>query len=243
MERYRTTLILGGILIVLAAVAIFLSNNKAVSTATATPTPVAYVWQDPNPVNAIDIVSGTNKVSLKKNPTAGTWAITQPVSKPADIFSVSGEADKLQNLQSQFSVTDTTDLTQFGLGPCAMAVTLTFSNTQGSQRSFTVGKTILDGSGYYIKPSDANLVYVVANITIEPLRSWLTNPPVETPSPTPLAVTIVPQTPTPTTTDTPGPGTPAAPASTSTATAATATGTSPPAVGPPAPTAGTSPTP
>src|SRR5690349_2615667 len=136
MERYRTTLILGGILIVLAAVAIFLSNNKAVSTATATPTPVTYVWQDPNPVNAIDIVSGTNKVSLKKNPTAGTWAITQPVSKPADIFSVSGVADSLQNLQAQFSVSNTTDLTQFGFGPAAMSVTLTFSNTQASQRSF-----------------------------------------------------------------------------------------------------------
>jgi uncharacterized protein DUF4340 len=243
MERYRTTLILGGILIVLAAVAIFLSNNKAVAPGTATPTPVPYVWQDPDPVNAIDIVSGTNKTSLKKNPSAGTWALTQPVSKPADLFTVSGEADKLQNLQSQFSVTDTTDLAQFGLGPGAMAVTLTFSNTQGSQRSFTVGKTILDGSGYYIKPSDANSVFVVANTTIEPLRSWLTSPPIETPSPTPLAVTIVPQTPTPTVTDTPAPGTPAAPGTTATATASTATATSPPAVGPPGPTAGTSPTP
>src|SRR5579859_5513089 len=99
MERYRTTLILLGIQIVLGAVAIFLSNSNAVSTATATPTPVAYVWQDPNPVNAIDIVSGTSKISLKKNPSAGTWAITQPISKPADVFSVSGVADSLQNLQ------------------------------------------------------------------------------------------------------------------------------------------------
>ena len=238
MERYRTTLILGEILIVLAGVAIFLSNKNTVSGGTATPTPVAYVWQDPNPVNAIDIVSGTSKISLKKNPSAGTWAITQPISKPADLFSVSGEADSLQNLTAQFSVTNTTDLTQFGLGPGAMAVTLTFSNTQASQRSFTVGKTILDGSGYYIKPSDANMVFVVANTTIEPLRTWLTAPPIETPSPTPLPITIVPETTTPTATSTPGPGTPAAPAS-----SPVATSTSPPAVGPPGPTAGTSPTP
>jgi hypothetical protein len=236
MERYRTTLILGGILIVLAVVAIVLSNNnKGTTTGTPTPTPTVYVWQEPNAVSSIDVVSGTNKVSLVKDASKGTWALTAPVSHPADEFAVGGVADTLQNLQATFSVTDTSDLTQFGLGPSAMAVSLAFSDTQGTKHSFTVGKTTIDGSGYYIQ-ADGKKVYVVPNTTIEPIRSWLTTPPIETPSPTPLAVTVVPPTSTPTETATPAPGTTAAPG-------ITATATSPPGVGPPAPTAGLSPTP
>jgi len=225
MERYRTTIILAGVLIVLAAAAIFLSNNNSVSTATATPTPTTYVWQSPDSVAGIQVVSGTNKVTLVKDPT-GNWSITQPVSKPADPFSVGGEADSLQNLQASFSVTNTSDLTQFGLGPDAMAVTLTFSNTQKSQRTLGVGHAVIDGSGYYVKAGDSGQAYVVANTAIEPLRTWLTTPPIQTPSPTPLPITQIPETATPTPTETPAPPTPVP------AAAVTAT---PAAEGPPGP--------
>ena len=231
MERYRTTLILAGVLIVLAAAAIFLNNSNSGTSATPTPTPVINVWSSTDSVAGIDVVSGTQKVSLVKDSKSGDWAITQPVSKPADPFSVGGEADSLQNLQATMSVTDTSDLAQFGLGPGSMAVTLTFSNTQKTQRMFNVGSTVIGGSGYYVKPSDAAKVFVVANTAIEPLRSWLTTPPIETPSPTPLAITQIPLTATPTLTDTPAP--PAPPTATST----------PVPAGPPEPSAGTTPTP
>jgi hypothetical protein len=232
MERYRTTLILAGVLIILAAAALFLNNNNSVSNATPTPTPTVYVWKSADSVASIDVVSGTNKVSLKKDTGSGNWSLTQPVSKPADPFSVGSEADALQNLQATFSVTNTSDLAQFGLGPNAMAVTLTFSNTQKSQRSFTVGKAVIDGSGYYVKPSDASAVYVVANTNIEPLRTWLTTPPVETPSPTPLPITQIPLTATP------------SPSATVTPTAGLATATSIPApAGPPGPSSSATSTP
>ncbi|MEO8284938.1 MAG: DUF4340 domain-containing protein [Chloroflexota bacterium] len=193
MQRYRTTIIMGGALIILAVLAIFLTRNNSATLGVPTPTPLTYVWEEANPVSAISVMSGTEKVSLKKDPTLGTWTITEPVSKPADLFAVSGVADSLQKLQAQFSLTGTTDLEQYGLGANPMVVSVTLSDTQGTKQSLDVGRSTPDGSGYYVKKSDSGDVYVVQNTTIEPLRTWLTTPPVEQPTATPLPITVGPQ--------------------------------------------------
>lgn len=188
-------------LIVLVALAIFLSGRNAASPGTPTPTPaLTYVWQDPNPVSAIQVVSGTKSLSLKKDVALGNWSITAPISQPADLFSVSGVADNLQKLQAQFSLTATTDLAQYGLDKDSLVVTVTFSDTAGTKRKLNIGNLTLDGSGYYVKGPDSNSVYVVSNGTIEPIRSWLTTPPIEQPTPTPPPFTIVAPTPTTNTT-------------------------------------------
>src|SRR5438045_8024078 len=106
-----------------------------------------------------------------------------------------------------------------------MSVTVTFSDTQGTKRTFNVGTSTPDGSGYYVNTAGSNTVYVVSNTTIEPLRTWLTTPPVEQPSPTPIPITVVPAS-TETSTPTPGAFGPAAPAAAA-ATAPTATPTAP----------------
>ena len=93
MGRYRSTIIMVAVLVVLGVLALFLSNQNVSSPGTATPTPVVYVWQQPDPVNAIDVVSTTGKVSVKKDAALGTWSITQPISKPADLFSVGAVAE------------------------------------------------------------------------------------------------------------------------------------------------------
>jgi hypothetical protein len=229
MGRYRSTIVMVVLLVVLGGLALFLSNQNASSPGTPTPTPVIYVWQQPDPVNAIDVVSTTGNVSVKKDPALGTWSITQPVSKPADLFSVGAVADSLQKLQATRALSVTGDLTQYGLSSNPMAVTVTFSDTQGTKRTFNVGTSTPDGSGYYVNTAGSSTVYVVSNTTIEPLRTWLTTPPVEQPSPTPLPITVVPAT-TETPTPTPGAIGPEAPAATA-ATAPTATAT-PPAAAP-----------
>jgi hypothetical protein len=219
MERYRTTIIMAIALLVLGGLALFLNNQNASSPGTPTPVPVTYVWQEENPVAAINVVSGTSKVNLTKDPLLGSWQITEPVQKPADLFAVSGVADSLQKLQAMFTLTGTSDLTQYGLGPGAMTVTLTFSDTQGTKRTFNVGTSTPDGTGYYVNTEGASNIYVVSNTTLEPMRSWLTTPPVQQPSPTPVPVTIVPtatQTATavPGATETAGPAGPSAPTAT-----------------------------
>jgi hypothetical protein len=207
MERYRTTIIMAAVLIVLAGLAYFSSsNNASAPTGAPTPVPSHFIWQDSNSVKAIDVVSSTEKVSIAKDSTSGDWMISQPVARPADVFQVGNEADALQNLQAQFMLTGTTDLGQYGLTSPPLQVTVTFSDTGGSQRVLLVGAPTTDGSAYYVKTPDSDTVYVVTNTTIEPLRSWLTNPPVQQPTATPVPITPVTDTPTPTATSTSVPG-------------------------------------
>lgn len=231
MERYRTTLVLGGVLIVLVVLAFFLTNKNTVTTGTETPVPNVYIWEDANPVKALEIMSGTNKVGLTKDVVLGTWHIDAPVDKPADIFQVGGVADSLQRLQAQYTLSDTTDLAQYGLAGQPLQITATYSDTAGTKRSLLIGNATPDGSAYYVKTPDNAKVYTVVNSTIEPVRTWLTAPPIQPPSPTPVPIT--PVTATPTGTDT---ATPVVPAG-----VATATATPGSASAPNAPTATTTP--
>jgi hypothetical protein len=199
MERYRTTIIMVVALILLGGVALFLNNNNASSPGTATPAPITYVWEDASPVSAIEVVSSTGKVQLNKDPVLGSWTSPEPEHNPADLFAVSGVADSLQKLQAMFALTGTSDLAQYGLSANPIVVTLTFSDTQKTTRSLNIGTTTPDGTGYYVNVPGSTTVYVVSNSTIEPLRSWLTTPPVQQPTPTPIPITVVPtETATPT---------------------------------------------
>jgi hypothetical protein len=207
MERYRTTLLLGAVLLVLGGLAFFLSGRNASSPGTPTPTPNVYVWEEENPVKGLDIVSGTQKVSLVKDVVLGSWRITEPVDETADIFQVGGVADSMQKLLVQYTLTDTANLEQFGLTGQPMMVTATFSDTAGTKHTLLIGRVSPDGGGYYVKQPDSPTVYTIGNYTLEPLRSWLTNPPVQPPTPTPVPITPVTATPTETPSPTPLGGT------------------------------------
>ncbi len=194
MERYRTTIIMAVLLAALGGVALFLNRNSSGGDANATPTaaPVQYVWQSNDPVSAIDVVSGTSKVSLAKNPATDAWTITAPVKADADAFSVTSIADQLKSLQSTSTVTDTTNLAQFSLDKPGLTITATYSDTQHTKRTLQVGSTTFDGSGYYTKPSNSPNVYIVSNTTLEPIRQWLQTPPVAQPTATSVPIKIAP---------------------------------------------------
>src|SRR6476646_3891871 len=109
MEGYRTTIIMAAVLIVLVALAYFLtSKNATAPTGSTTPTTAKYIWQDSNSVKAIEVVSGTQQVGLAKDAT-GNWSTKVAVHRTADPFQVGNEADALQDLQAQFELTGTTD--------------------------------------------------------------------------------------------------------------------------------------
>ena len=192
MERYRTTLILVGILAVLGVAALLL-NNRGSSPTDGTPTPTALsVWQEPNQVTGIDVVSGTQRVSLRKDVTTTVWSILEPISDTADVFAVGGVADQLQTLVHTRELTGVTDLAQYGLADSPMRVTVTFSDTTPTRHSLLVGTSTPDGSAYYAKRDDNASVYLLSVNVIEPLRSWLIAPPRQQPTPTPIPVTVVP---------------------------------------------------
>jgi hypothetical protein len=193
MERYRTTLILLAVLVVLGALAFFLNNQSTATNVTPTPEPTQYVWRDDNQVIGIDVLSGTQKVALRKNVTTTIWSIIEPVQAEADGFAVGSVADRLKELEATAIISNVTDLSQYELAAPGLTVTATFSDTQNTRRTIQIGGTTIDGAGYYAKQPDSNVVYVVSNALIEPLKSWLTTPPERQPTPTPLPqATIVP---------------------------------------------------
>jgi uncharacterized protein DUF4340 len=199
MERYRTTIILAVVLLVLVGAIYFMSGRNSAAPGAATTTPTQYVWEENNPAVGLTVVSDTQRVVLKKDVTLGSWNILEPVQKPADLFAVSGLADSMQKLVATYALSETTELAQYGLTK-PMTVSLEFSGTTTTSRTLLVGGPLTDLSGYYVKTPDSNRIYVVGNTIVEPLKSWLTTPPVQPPTPTPAPqLTVVPPaTPTPT---------------------------------------------
>ena len=193
MERYRTTIILVVVLVVLAGVAYFLNSNRTSggteTTATPTPDVSKLVWQETEPVDSIDVVSGTRVISLRKDVTSTIWTITQPIKSDADPYSVGSVADSLKSLQALAVITSPTNLSQYGLEKPAWQVLV---RAKTAKHTLRIGGTTIDGAGYYVKDGDNPKVFVVANTTIEPMKSWLDNPPKAQPSPTPLPLTVAP---------------------------------------------------
>jgi hypothetical protein len=210
MERYRTTLILAAVLLVLVGAIFFMSGRNPGASGTPTTTPTQYVWEETTPAVGLTVVSDTGRIVLEKDTTLGSWRIVEPVQEPADLFSVSGVADPMQKLVATYALSETTDLQQYGL-TSPMTVTLAFSGTTVTERTLLIGGPLTDLSGYYVKTPGSNQVYVIGNTIVEPLKSWLTTPPVMLPTATPAPqLTVVPPA-TPTTPGSPeASGTPSA---------------------------------
>ena len=175
------------LLIVLGGVALYLTNQNKGNSADVTPTPVpSYLWQETAAVQGIDVVSGTQKVSLHKDISTTTWLLTEPVQAEADTFQIENVASSLQSLQATKVATSTTDLAQFGLDTPGMTVTATFSSTTPLTHTIMVGKGNFDQSSYYVKEPSSSDVYLVSTSTIGQLQNWLTSPPVLPPTATPF---------------------------------------------------------
>jgi hypothetical protein len=187
MERYRTTLILLGALILLVVAWLFLRNNAPAGTdATPTATPTVYVWQEPGDVNSIDVVSDTTTVSVRKDLSTTVWSLTAPIQATADEYQVSAQADSLKNLVAMATLTNTTDLKQYGLDSSKLTFKFTTAGSSPANHTVKVGKATIDGAGYYIKADDKAPVYVVSNSMVEALKSWITTPPKAQPTATPV---------------------------------------------------------
>ena len=210
MERYRTTLIMAALLVVLGAVAMFVTNQNKGATPGATPTPVpSYMWEESGIVQGIDIVSGTLRVSLRKDISTTLWMLTEPEPFPADTFQIENVASTLQRIEATKVQTGTTDLAQFGLDKASMTVTVTFSSTTPLTRTINIGASNFDGSSYYVKQPDSPDVYLTSMSPIGIMRNWLTSPPRQAPTPTPFPT--APPTPTSTATAQASPAGPVGP--------------------------------
>jgi hypothetical protein len=200
MERYRTTIIMAAILGVLVVAAMLLSgNNKDSSTTGTTPAPVVtYLWQEEPQVLGIDVMSGTARISLRRDVSSTLWMITEPEKFPAETFQVDNTASLLQKLEAAKVTTGTSDLAQYGLDKTGMMVTVTFSSTTPLTHTLQVGDANVGATSWYVKQPSSPDVWLVKSTVIGALQNWLTTPPKEPPTPTPFPT--APPTPTATAT-------------------------------------------
>jgi hypothetical protein len=237
--RYTSTVILGGVFLVLALALFFLTQNPqaGVINPTPTPTPAPVVWDlSASTAQAIRVDSITQTVAVQI--VNNQWQLTAPTNEPASQFQVGTLADQLKKIQAQRTLTET-DLTKYGLDSPVLTVTLVVSGATQTDNTLLVGKTTIDGGSYYVKAKDKPTIYVVLNSLIEQLRAWINVPPKAEPTPTPLV--IITPSPTPSITPTPGVAGPVRPTDTA-AVAATPTTAAAPAAATPTTAAAATPT-
>jgi hypothetical protein len=199
--RNRSIIVLGVVFLILAGISYWLTANPA-TPPTPTPEPTYPIWDYGSAtVQDVTVQSPTSTVTLQVKD--GKWEITTPVQKPADDLQVSQATDPLKKVEGRAKIGDNvTDLAQYGLDSPALTVTLVLSGATVPKAELLVGKPNVDGSAYYARPQGSNAVYLLNNTLIEPLKGWLTTPPIAQPTATPLAATIVPAPSPPTSTGT-----------------------------------------
>ena len=200
--RYTTTIILVGVLVVLAGALFLLNNNPnaGVLNATPTPTPPPTVWDlSAGTTQGVTVQTITQTVAFQI--INNHWQITAPTNEPGDDYTIGSAAEQMKKLQATQVITAPQNLDQYGLVSPAITITMVMSGTPAVNNILQVGGTTIDGGSYYAKPAGQQAVYVVQNTLIEQMKGWLTTLPVAQPTPTPIVII----TPSPTPTDTPTP--------------------------------------
>jgi hypothetical protein len=192
--QFRITAALVAVFALLAAgVAYFGLTEPKPST---TPTVQSTVFDLP----AIDVarvaVTEAGKTATVERKDDGSWQIVAPTTEPADSRRVDDAVGRLAKLNASRRLDDAGDLAAYGLAQPSAQIELTLKD--GSRRELLVGAKTPDQSSYYVKPSDANAVFVVSTFTIGDLTQWSTAPPKPAPTPTgaPVSATrVVPPAP------------------------------------------------
>jgi Domain of unknown function (DUF4340) len=208
----RNTIILVVIFVALAGYVYFIqSRNPAGSLASTTPSATPATVFDFLTDNAVKFqVSDLHKNQTVVVTRQGQdWHMQQPKDSAADPVRIGDALDSVAHLDATRVLTNTTDLSAYGLITPTIEVRVTMSDT--TQSLLQIGDATLDKSDYYALKGGDKQVYLISSSTIDTLRNYLDDPPYPpTPTLTPLP-TLTPS-PTPTATH---PSTNATPAATS----------------------------
>jgi hypothetical protein len=187
--RYTSTIILGVIFLLLIGSVYLLTNNPnaGVINPTPTPTPLSSVWDlSAGTAQGLQVSSISQTVSVQI--VNAQWQLTAPTNEPASQTQVDSAVSPLKKIDAQRLITNTAELSQYGLASPALTVTLVMSGVTPTQNQLLIGLATLDGGQYYVKTADKPQVYTILNTVVEQLKAWFTTPPKAEPTPTPLLV-------------------------------------------------------
>lgn len=201
-KPWITTLILVGVLAVLAIVTVWVSRLPAPTEEGVQPT-AAPLWGDMDEdITAITVTMGLERVAVQHS--AEGWRMLLPAESPADEPRLIRIASSLADLRYTRVLADVGNLGDFGLQPPQAQATLVFSG--GLKIDLTVGITNPIGSSRYVQIAGDPKVYLVSAYALQDLFDLVQSPPYEPtpiPSPSPVETPTGEPTPVPTATPTP----------------------------------------
>lgn len=201
-KPWITTLILVGILAVLAIVTVWVSRLPAPTEEGVQPT-AAPLWGDMGEdITAITVTMGLERVAVQHS--ADGWQILLPSEGAADEARLIRTASNLAGLRYTRILADVGNLGDFGLQPPQAQATLAFSN--GLSIDITIGITNPIGSSRYVQKVGDPKIYLVSAYSLQDLFDLVQSPPYA-PTPTPLLGPVETPTaePTPAPAETPTP--------------------------------------
>ena len=179
--RFRTTLILLAILIILAAF-VFLWERKqpAPMSAEATPPPTAlpglfaFVASDARSLRIARIDSGA-QVEFAYRDT-GLWHLTAPIAEVADQGRVTSFVQSLSWLTPTRALEGATNAADYDLNPGQLRIEVTLLD--GTQHAIIYGAATPAGSGYYAQIEGDGRILIVNYALYSDATAFLSSPPV-----------------------------------------------------------------
>jgi Domain of unknown function (DUF4340) len=194
----RNTIILVVIFVALAGYVIYIqSRNQAGNQASTTPSPTPVTVFDFLTDNAVKFqVSDLHKNQTVVVSRQGQdWHMEQPKDSATDPVRVGDALDSIAHLDATRVLTNTTELSAYGLVTPTIEVRVTLSDT--TQSLLHIGDATLDQSDYYALKGGDKQVYLISSATVDTLRNYLDEPPYPpTPTLTPLPTLTPSSTPT-----------------------------------------------
>ncbi len=190
----RTTVILFIALVVLGGIAYYLNANPEADGKTPTPSAAASerLWEvasGAGEVKAFSVIDNVNNVTFTAEYlVGGTFKIDAPRAGEADQQKLNDAYLTIGALYINRTITETTDLTDFGL--LKPDYTIVATTVDGRTLTASVGKKSPTGSGYYVLRSGESNAVVVTSYGLDLLLALPMNPPFATPSPAATVETL-----------------------------------------------------
>lgn len=176
----KTTVILLVVFAVLGGIAYYLNTNPEAAGKTPTPTfPVSsLVWElTDRPLigfRVVDHSAGAAFAAIQDE--TGNWKVTEPGEGDADPIQMLSATSSLNSLYISRTITETTDMSEFGL--LSPLFTVEVTTADGATLRANIGnKTVTGAASYYVLPEDSVFAVLVSATTLDPLLQFPVNPP------------------------------------------------------------------
>lgn len=202
--RLRNTLILFVILLALAGY-VFLVEVPKSKQSPQEQVGAAPLWEIPqDQVVRLEAAKSDGQALVLERAEGQTWWIRAPFVYEADGSRVGGVVSDLSSLRSTRALSDTLNLSDYGLAAPTLTVTLTLAS--GEHHTLRVGDQNPTGTYRYAIADDRPEVHLVYAWSINTLEQMIAEPPRKpTPTPTPTVTPTPSATPIPSATPTPTP--------------------------------------